>query len=322
MSFGLQTVGLNPMVYRTLTKNKFKVSRMGLGTVQFGSDYGYTKQKDQAEVDEILDYCGECGINLIDTARDYGTSEMKIGKYLKSHPGHSFVLATKIKNIDPETARDGSRLAAQVADSVKASLKALGVDHVDLLLLHQTDSYVVQKEEFWQSLDQMKKLGLFRGFGISIYEPQEGFELIEDFRDFVDVIQGPYNAFDQRCAPLFAACRERGIGVVSRSAFLKGVMVAEEKTVPSELEGIMGLKKKLTEISRNTGFSICELALLFAVNSEDIDSTIVGVGSLYELKANVRALGRLEEFRSLNLPMKELETADAFLIDPRLWSEL
>jgi len=184
-------------------------NKLALGTVQFGSDYGYTRQTGQTEVDKILDYCTQCGINLLDTARDYGASELKIGKYLKRNRGHRFLLATKIKKIDAETARNQSRLVTHVINSVKMSLEALGLDHIDLLQLHQTDSYIVHNEGFWQAVDHVKKQGLFHSFGVSIYEPQEGFDLLDNFQEFVDVIQAPYNVFDQRCAPLFAASRFR-----------------------------------------------------------------------------------------------------------------
>ena len=73
-----------------------KISRLGLGTVQFGLDYGYTKKLSQREVDSILDGCAGAGIRFLDTARDYGDSEKKIGNYFKRHPRAGWVVATKL----------------------------------------------------------------------------------------------------------------------------------------------------------------------------------------------------------------------------------
>ena len=65
-------------------KTRMPISRIGLGTVQFGCDYGFTKEFKQNRVDEILECCIKHNINLLDTAREYGNSEQKIGEFIKN----------------------------------------------------------------------------------------------------------------------------------------------------------------------------------------------------------------------------------------------
>ena len=79
--------------------SKYEISKFGLGTVQFGLDYGFTKRKTQEEVDSILNTANNNGITLIDTAREYGDSEEKIGNFLENYK-NNFVIATKLRLID------------------------------------------------------------------------------------------------------------------------------------------------------------------------------------------------------------------------------
>ncbi len=90
------------MLMNNFKNSKYKISKFGLGTVQFGLDYGFTKRKTQDEVNKILKTATDNGITLIDTAREYGDSEEKIGNFIENY-NHNFVIATKLRLIDDIT---------------------------------------------------------------------------------------------------------------------------------------------------------------------------------------------------------------------------
>ena len=86
------------MLMNNFKNSKYEISKFGLGTVQFGLDYGFTKRKTQDEVNDILQTAVENHITLIDTAREYGDSEDKIGKFMDNYK-NNFVVATKLQLI-------------------------------------------------------------------------------------------------------------------------------------------------------------------------------------------------------------------------------
>ena len=87
------------MLMNNFKKSNYEISKFGLGTVQFGLDYGFTKRKTQNEVNDILRTAFNNGITLIDTAREYGDSEDKIGNFMANYK-NNFVVATKLRIID------------------------------------------------------------------------------------------------------------------------------------------------------------------------------------------------------------------------------
>jgi len=296
------------------------ISKIGLGTAQFGMDYGYTKAKSQNEVDVILDTCVEHGINFLDTARGYGDSEEKIGHYLKRHPKAHFFIATKMSEVPLNIASNFPRLWNHVLSSVETSLRALGINQLQVLQLHQPSDIVIDNDFFWRAIAQLKQRGLIRFFGISVYEIEEAQILIHRYGKSIDFIQVPYSVFDQRFERLFSWFDEHEIGVISRSAFLKGIIPAANEEIPDELTEIKRFKQLLSDLASLFELSVHELALLFAVSSELIQTTLIGVDSSEQLLRNVEALSKLKLICDVKSEMKQLEIADAFLIDPRRWT--
>ncbi len=310
------------MIYSKLTNSNIEISKIGLGTVQFGMDYGFTKAKDQKEVDEILDKSLKLGVNFVDTARDYKSSEEKLGNFIKNHPHSNFVIATKIVGINKIVASDKMKLYKHILESIENSLRMLKIEKVELLQLHQSGEYILNNKYFWEIINQMKGKGLFDLFGVSVYDLEEAKNIVNHYSDYVDFIQVPYNVFDQRFSSLFPLFKEKEIDIIGRSAFLKGIIPVENKKIPDELNKIKFYKDRLFNIAEKVGFSVTELALLFVISSNFIQTAIVGVDSPEEMESNVRALEKLDSFRSIEKEMNELKIEDRSLIDPRCWEQL
>ncbi|WP_394707865.1 aldo/keto reductase [Roseovarius pacificus] len=124
------------MKYRKFSFRNRKVSVVGLGTWQFGGEWG--QQYSQDEVNEIVDVCRETGINLIDTAECYGdgVSERLVGKAIASDRDHWF-LATKFGHrYKGNFERDQLWGVDDVRRQLEQSLKNLRTDYIDLYQFH------------------------------------------------------------------------------------------------------------------------------------------------------------------------------------------
>lgn len=286
-----------------------EVSRLGAGTVQFGSDYGFTRAKSQPEVDAILDACELRGITLLDTAPAYGDSERKIGDYLRRRPGSKLTVATKLKT-------DGD-----ATESVRGSLEALGLDRLAFLQLHRCDDAALDDDELWSSLRDLRSSGLVSQVGLSVYEAPELESALAKRRGEFGFVQLPYSVLDQRLRPWLPRLKEAGVGVISRSALLKGLIPAPDDKLPPGLENLRPAKARLRELAAGTGLDPQTLALLFCAAEPGIDCTLVGMDSPADVEAAHAALSRLDALAPLAGRLRELAVDDPALVDPRRWAE-
>src|SRR5208282_255465 len=164
------------MRYRMLGKTGLRVSVIGVGTWQFGGEWG--RDFSQAEADAILDAAAECGINFIDTAECYGDhlSERLIGDYLSRRDRSCWLVATKFgHHFNRFMDRDDDFSVAGVRQQLEASLLALRVETIDLYQFHSGSDALFQNQELWTMLAEQKRAGKIRHLGVSIL--QQGSEL-------------------------------------------------------------------------------------------------------------------------------------------------
>ena len=299
---------------------KYELSNFGLGTVQFGLDYGFTKRKTQEEVNDILNVAVENDINLIDTAREYGDSEEKIGVFNKEFD-NDFVIATKLSLIDDLNNLSYSFLKNHIQQSVNDSLSNLNLENIPILQLHQVDMGLYNNSDFWSCIEDIKQDKLIDNFGVSVYDTDDTQFLLENHGDIIDYIQIPYNIFDRRFDSVFEQIKINNIDVISRSTFLKGIIPSPVDNVPSELNDIIPYKLKLESASENAGVRVDELATLFVYYNKNISSTIFGVNSPEELKNNIDTIKQFDESILDEIDFNELSISEVKLIDPRQWNE-
>ncbi len=158
------------MRYRILGKTGLRISVIGVGTWQFGGEWGVNFS--QPQVDAILDDASECGINLIDTAECYGPdhlSEKFIGDYLARRDRSRWLVATKFGHrFNSFMDRNDDYSIAGVRQQLDASLKALRVETIDLYQFHSGPDECFQDEKLWSFLAEQKHAGKIRHLGISI----------------------------------------------------------------------------------------------------------------------------------------------------------
>lgn len=297
----------------------FNLSNFGLGTVQFGLDYGFTKRKTQDEVNDILNTAVDNKINLIDTAREYGDSEEKIGNFMSEYD-NDFVIATKLKLIDDVGSCDYESFRKNIFQSVNESLNNLNIDMIPILQLHQVDDSLYSNNDFWSCIQELKKEKLISKFGVSIYDVREGEFLLDNHGNLIDYLQIPYNIFDRRFDSIFNKIQNNNVDLITRSTFLKGIIPCSMEDVPDEINEIKPYKSKLESLSNKLNIPVDELALIFVYYNKNISSTILGVNSAKELENNVNCVNKFNESILDSVDFDDFKISNQKLIDPREWN--
>lgn len=228
------------MEKRQLGSLGIEVSVVGLGTVKFGRNQGvkypqpFDLPSDHTCAD-ILAVARECGINLLDTAPAYGSSESRLGTLLKGQR-HDWVITTKVGEAfeNGESQFDFSPAALQ--KSVETSLQRLQTDYVDVVLVHSNgDDVRLIQEGVFEPLARLKAEGKIRAFGMST-KTSEGGKLAVLHSDVVMVSFNP-SYTDER--DVIAYAHETHKGVFIKKAFQSGHHFTQGATPVSTLTTIL-----------------------------------------------------------------------------------
>lgn len=223
------------MNYRTLGKTGYEVSEISLGTWQLGSRWGDPFSEEVAQ--QTLEAALENGINMLDTADIYqdGCSERAIGRFLKAHPEKRIYVVTKMgRALNPHVAEGYTE--ENMRRFVNQSRERMGVDALDLTLLHCPPTPIFSNKEFFACLDKMKAEGIIRHYGVSIERIDEGLAALEHDISAIEVI---FNMYRQRPAEeLFKKAAEKNVGIIVRvplaSGMLTGTYTANKTFGPND----------------------------------------------------------------------------------------
>lgn len=220
------------MRYRTLGSTGVQVSVIGIGTWQFGGEWG--RQFSQPEVDSILDQAGEDGINLIDTAECYGAhlSESLIGDYLSRRDRSRWVVATKFGHRFNGFMDRTEELSVEgVLRQLEESLRALRVDTIDLYQFHSGPDEAFHNQELWALLEEQKRLGKVRHLGVSILGKGSELQAREARSVGAEVLQVVYNRLDRRPQrDYFPYAHRDRLGVLARVPLASGLLSGKYKS--------------------------------------------------------------------------------------------
>ncbi|MCB9362533.1 aldo/keto reductase [Candidatus Woesearchaeota archaeon] len=273
------------------------MSRLILGTVQFGLDYGINNLSGKIPepiVQSIVDTALEQGVTKFDTAPVYGSSEEVLGRSLHSRQ------VQLISKLPPN---------ASVKEKIIRTLKTTGQDRLYGFLVHE-----------YKGFDRMDELlvckaeGLVQKIGFSLYYPEELIELKQK-KVPVDIVQIPCNIFDQRFLPYI---RESGLEVHVRSVFLQGLLFRSPQKLHPHFTGLKKHMEQLNNISAETGISIAALSMAFVLAQDGVDYMVIGVDSLDNLMQNLKDADTELDDRTLN-HLRALKVHDENLILPTKW---
>lgn len=202
-------------------RTSFTVSEVGFGAWQIGGSWGDVSE---AEGRAALESALDTGVTFIDTADVYGDgrSEKIISSVLKARGGNRPMVATKAgRRLNPHNADGYTK--ANLEAFVDRSLSNLGVDSLDLVQLHCPPTEALYRPEVFGVLDDLRKAGKIRNYGVSVEKVEEALKAIE-YPDVVS-IQIIYNIFRQRPADLFfKEARRRQVGVIVRVPLASGLL--------------------------------------------------------------------------------------------------
>lgn len=198
-----------------LGASDIEVSMLGLGTVKFGRNQGVKYPTSFAlptdkEIENLLAVATGLGINLLDTAPAYGTSEERLGKLLHG-ARKDWIISTKVGEefVDGISSYDFS--AVKIQQSVERSLQRLRTDYLDVVLVHSNgdDVKIIEEENAFATLLELKKVGKIRAFGMSTKTVQGGLLTIEH----ADVAMVTYHPgyLDEQEIITYAHQKQKGI---------------------------------------------------------------------------------------------------------------
>ena len=285
--------------------------KLTLGTAQFGLDYGVANSIGQINKDEtrkILTFAEQEGINTLDTAIGYGDSEKRLGQ---AGIG-SWNIITKL----PEANVENSDINFWVNNQINKSLLRLNVLSVYGVLLHRPLQLLEKNgSQLWNSLEGLKERSIVKKIGFSVYNPDE-LDKLWKVGFIPDIVQAPYNIFDQRLkdSGWLSRLNDNKVEVHTRSVFLQGLLLMRPEKRPKYFSKWNNLFNEWDLWLKTNNISGLEAALNFVLSEYLIDKIIVGVDNKTQLREVISASKKC----TLGVP-KILNTTDEMLINPSLW---
>ncbi len=311
------------MEYRPLGRTGFEVSALSLGTVSLACEYGIPLPgsrgcPDPATAERVVRAALYFGINLFDTAPGYGRAEELLGRALKDAPD-SFVCTKVPIPIEPSGKRvRGSVLATVMASSIRESLRRLRRDRIDVLQIHNPTLDVLREGDLTQELLRAKEQGHVRSLGVSVYTPEEALCALAD--ESFDVLQIPFSLLDQRMSEAaLPAAADHEVGVIGRSALLKGALTLRARFLPPELAGLRRAVENVRDALRVPWTELPFTALRFCLSTSSLSTTLVGARDPAELEEALHAAEAPRLSFEEMVMGREVSSRDEGLLDPRAW---
>ena len=251
--------------------------KLGLGTVQFGLDYGYTNKNGiptEKEIERIFDCALKNGVSYIDTANFYGNAEEIIGKLLPKK--NYFKVITKTPKF--KTKIIGTKELKVLEAGLSASLNKLKINKLYSLLVHSPkDLLKVNGDLIYKKLVEFKDRNIIKKIGVSCYSQQEAKKIIERYN--IDLLQIPINILNQSMleSNFLDFLKEKKIEIHARSILLQGLLAAEIKKgmYPKKAieEKVINLKNYLKEKK----ISMIQASIKFVSQFKQVDVGVFGV---------------------------------------------
>ena len=283
------------------------IEKISIGGAQFGFDYGINNKDGtipQTNLNKILDYAFSQGINSIDTAKSYGDSESKIGNYLKERSS-MWCVTTKVSNLD-----------TSIEDQLEDTKIKIG-KIPDITLAHSLELW--RENSFRNELNSLKKRGLIKKTGVSVYNKKEIINILNKPND-IDVIQLPVNILDTRLVKddSLKLLYKQGIEIHARSVFLQGMFFLSNSIIKKKFGEAFAAIQFIKSIIKNQNLNLAEFSLLFVINLIPVSKVIIGIDSLKQLKSNIGSINRKIDSNIYQQALS-LEFDNDNILNPSLW---
>jgi|WetSurMetagenome_2_1015567.scaffolds.fasta_scaffold72320_2 aryl-alcohol dehydrogenase-like predicted oxidoreductase len=306
---------------------EFALSRLMLGTVQLGLPYGIANRTGQPSYQEaraILACAYEGGVNCLDTAAIYGSSEEVLGCALAELGiADRMTIVSKVRHM--AQGLDAATAAAIVEESVAQSLKRLRLERLPICLFHIEENFA-----YAEALLRLKERGLVGHVGSSVMTPTATSAIIDT--GLADALQIPTGVLDRRFshpgggtpAPRAGVIEEaagHGMAVFVRSIYLQGLLLIPEEDLPLELAAVLPVRRRLEALAAEAGMSLSELAVRYVLSLDGVTCAVVGIETEAQTRQNLAMFARgplaAELRRAVEAAVPDLP--DKILM-PSLWS--
>lgn len=304
------------MLYRKLGKTGLSVSVIGIGTWQFGGEWG--KNFTQPEADAMFDRCRDLGINLVDTAECYGDhlSERLVGGAIKrdrknwilatkfGHHFHGFQSRTQV--YDPEDVRR----------QLEASLAALQTDYIDLYQFHSGNNTEFGTPGLWEMLAEQVKAGKVLHLGLSVSPPDNLFQVDRCTEVGSEAVQVVYNRLDRKPEQaVFPSCAKQNLGVLARVPLASGYLSGKYKpgtqfdkedwrsTVDrKKIDDRLAEAQRVKESEVPAGVDMAQWALAWCLQHNAVSCTIPGCKDVKQVESNAAGADLARKDHPLAVP--------------------
>ena len=284
------------MEYRDLGQTGMKISHLSFGASSLGSVFRETNEKESFEAVEAAI---EGGINFIDVSPYYGhyKAETVLGKALRNIPRDKYYLSTKVGRYGKDGVNTWDYSAKRVTDSVYESMERLGIDHIDLINVHDIEFQAalpggLQKvvDETLPALFELRDKGVVSHVGITDLQLQnlkwvvERCEGVESILNFCH-----YTLNDDALADYAGFFEQHGVGIINASPLSMGLL--SQRGVPCWHPAPKPLVKacqKAAEYCSEQGYPIEKLAVQYAVSNSRIASTLFSSANPDNVRRNIQ----------------------------------
>lgn len=294
---------------KNILKSGIEISELGLGCMSLGTDY----KKAQPIIESAIDN----GITYFDTADiyDQGVNEEIVGKALKKYQNRDdIVIGTKVGNRltdDGHMTWDPSK--KHIKESVKGSLKRLGLNHLDLYQLHG-GTIDDPLDETISAFDELKQEGYIRTYGISSIRPNVIDYYLKNSQ--IETLMSQFNLIDNRPESLINDVHDKQVKILARGPVFKGLLTSKSVDVIDEKfkNGVLDYTQdelgstiaSIKELESN----LTALSFKYLTSHDAMGSIIVGASSVEQLEENVRNYYKeisLDQIKSARNRVKDIE---------------
>lgn len=283
-------------------------SKIILGTVQFGLNYGINNSEgkpSENKVFDLLDAAADLKIDTLDTADGYGESQEIIGRYLVAR-GKKFKILSKFTLSESSDSVEGQ---------YRKTLQTLNLSRIEGYSFHRPQDFLKTIEtENWSEIKAKYGMKL----GVSLYSLEDLQHVLK--APHIDIVQLPFNLFDSTLEKqaILSELRAQGKVIHIRSAFLQGLFHMDALRLPSHLLSFAGPLLKIKSIAQEAQLTIEELALGYLNSFDFIDQIVLGVDNIQQLQSNIRSSGTILSLETLS-KIKAIQILEPKLLNPANW---
>ena len=291
------------------------MSKIALGTVQFGINYGINSISGQVQCDElnkILNYARSHNVMMLDTAPAYGNSEQVLG----DANTQDFKIVTKTRHFKQDNI-NSNEVGLLVRDFTQ-SLQSLKRKNVYGVLVHNADDLLKPgSDKLFKQLQIFKQQGLITKIGVSTYTVDQLQRIIDNFD--IDLVQLPFNILDNRLVDsgVLSVLDKRNVEIHARSVFLQGLLLMTEQNRPKQFDRWECIWKLWHEWLTDNKLTALEATIRHVISVPEISKALVGV----ESKDQLRDIIKVTDGNLPSIP-EGILTNDPDLINPVNWSAL